>query len=267
MSVIQRRKHQFCRKVLGENNKIGFVDVGSGGPLKEPWSFIAPECLAKFEIEPTAAGDGNLPLCISNRIGPSKFFVAHDERGSSLHEPSADFAQRFGQESILTKKTIDVSLTTLDELFLARKHEVDALDVNTEGHDFQVLQGGGQLLDTGRIKLIKVEFELTEVWKEQGWFSDIDAYLRSKLYDMANIELDYAKPRNARDINHRGEPLWGKAYYVPSLKLWDRWQGQGDLSADFRKAIVLDALADMPGRAFDLCQWGRQQNGLQDLNL
>ncbi len=261
MSLTQRRKQKFNRRYLTEaGTKIGFVDVGSGGPLKAPWSHFPDEVIENIAIEPTSDTNG-LPLCISNRLGESKFYIAEDERGSSLHEPLEQFAKRFGQDSILTKRTIDVELTTLDHLFEKKQSEIDALDVNTEGHDFQVLEGAQSLLENGCIKLIKVEFEVTRVWKDQGWFSDIDQYLRQKGFELANIEMDYAKPVRVKSIFHHGEPLWGKAYYVPASHTWEqRFRDR----AHVLKGVTLYTAADIPGWAVDLIQWGRDRNLVTD---
>lgn len=234
------------------DNRIGFVDVGSGGALKEPWSHIPEAFMSRFSIEPTDAGEG-LPLCLSNRTGKSKFYVAHDERGSSLHEPLTAFAERYGQGTILTKKVIDVELATLDQIFADRMAEIDALDINTEGHDYQVLQGGEKMLQAGRLKLIKIEFELTGVWKEQGWFSDIDALCRQYGYDLVQIDIEAAKPVQTRDICHPGEPLWGKAYYAPGAARWNQMLADStDAVAETMKAVALMTAADVPGRAFDM---------------
>ena len=51
-------------------------------------------------------------------------------------------AERFGMQSLLSDRTIEVDCTTLDRHFDGRFDVVDAIDVNVEGHDYQVLQGG-----------------------------------------------------------------------------------------------------------------------------
>lgn len=253
MNTTSRRKVEFCNEVLSRvSSSIGFADVGAGGPLKEPWSFMPKEKVLKFDFEPTDTTASGLPLCISNRKGVFPFYVAIDERGSSLHEPSHDFADRLGKPEYYTKKTIEVECTTLDEHFAGKYGQIDLMDVNVEGHDFQSLQGAEKLLEDGFVKLIKVEFELTEVWRGQGWFSDIDEYLRKKGFDLATIDLEYARPAKVQHIFHRGEVLWGKAFYVPSLASWQEHLTKYSSLDSVLKAVALYALTDIPGRAFDL---------------
>lgn len=256
-SQTAQRKQQFCKELLaGIASPIGFVDVGSGGELKYPWDTLPVEHLRKFNFEPTDAGGSGLPLCISNHNGQAQFHVAHDERASSLHEPSGEFAERFGHQSIYTKKTLDVQCTTLDRYFEGKHEQIDLMDVNVEGHDFQALQGAEQLIAAGTVQLIKVEFELTEVWKGQGWFSDIDALLRAKGFDLADMEVEYARTVKAQHIFHRGEPLWGKGMYVRNAAFWRQMlhskPAPAVVSTALRKAVALCVVVDLPGRAFDV---------------
>ncbi|MGE0268314.1 MAG: FkbM family methyltransferase [Candidatus Omnitrophota bacterium] len=265
MKVTHKRKYNFADKLLsGITDKIGFIDVGSGGPLKHPWDIIPENRLEKFCIEPTEDVD-ELPLCISNRSGRAPFHIAHDERGSSLHAPSMEFVSRYDKQSLLTKKTIEVALSTLDEQFVGKYQLIDLIDINTEGHDYQVLEGSESLLQTGFVKLVKVEFELTKVWEGQGWFSDIDRFMRQRNYDLAKMELDYQKPKHVSQIVHSGEPLWGKAYYVPASKVWSDFlqkeQGKERALSAVYKAIVLCTITEIPGRAADVLELA-QSSGL-----
>lgn len=258
MKITSKRKYKFAEKILSNaGDKIGFIDVGSGGPLKHPWNVIPENCLIKHSIEPTGSSE-ELPLCISNRTGKEKFYVAKDERASSLHLPSNDFVRRYNKESLLTKNTIEVQLSTLDEQFADQYTQIDLVDINTEGHDYQVLEGSQKLLDNGFVKLLKVEFELTEVWQNQGWFSDIDHFLRGREYTLAKIELDYQKPFNVKDIVHSEEPLWGKAYYVPAPSRWIKYfestKDDKSIMTDIRKSVVLYTITEISGRAVDLLE-------------
>lgn len=242
---------------------IGFVDVGSGGDLKYPWNLLPAKRLLKFAFEPTQNDARELPVCISNREGETEFFVAKDERASSFHQASSHFAERFGQHSILGERTIKVACTTLDRYFADRYGDVDALDVNVEGHDYQVLQGAEGLLRSGFIKLAKIEFELTEVWHGQGWFADIDRHMRERDFDLVNLEIQRSRPVNSRHVFHPGEVIWGKAYYVPSAHAWRsrvRRISPGEENAgvkDIARAVALCVAADLPGRAFDTLDIGK----------
>jgi FkbM family methyltransferase len=257
VTITVRRKRRFCRDVLEENDaEIGFADVGSGGPLKAPWSVLPPERVRAFPFEPTGKHDRGLPLCVSNRNGRAQFHVAGDERASSFHVAIGEFAERFDMPALRAQRTIEVECVTLDGYFDGKLAALDALDVNVEGHDFQVLQGAANLLETGELKLVKVEFEVAAVWEGQGWFGDIDTLMRGHGYDLVGMDVEFARPLSAQHCFHRGEPVWGKALYAPSRARWramlERRRAAGDVKAAVAKALALYVAADVPGRAFDV---------------
>lgn len=266
MNATDRRKQRLCSTLLEQMaTLIGFADVGSGGPLKRPWCLLPPAHLRKFDFEPTAAAQG-LPLCVSNRVGRAQFFVARDERGSSLHQPLRTFAERFGRQSHFPTRTIEVECTTLDRQFADRLELIDAVDVNVEGHDYQVLQGAERLLAQGAVKLLKVEFELLAVWEGQGWLSDIDPLMRGHGYVLAGISIARARPASVQHCFHPGEPLWGKALYVPGPERWSavaqRYARDSQaLEQAVAKAVALYVAADLPGQAFDVLDLAAHTQG------
>jgi FkbM family methyltransferase len=257
LSITTARKRRLCEQLLRATGaEIGFADVGSGGPLKRPWSLLPPARMHRFDFEPTASAAGALPVCVSNREGQADFFIAGDERASSFHRALPQFAERYGMPSLFASRTIQVRCITLDQYFADRFDVVDALDVNVEGHDFQVLEGGRQLLERGGVKLMKVEFELAAVWEGQGWLSDIDPFLRRCGYELAGIDVDFARPVSVQRCFHRGEPLWGKALYLPGNPRWREILSRAGPRAvqEMAKGIALYISADAPGRALDVLQ-------------
>lgn len=263
-TITVNRKKRFCQEILFQiQTQVGFADIGSGGELKAPWNIFPESKLHKFDFDPEVIREvGKLPLCISNKMEESIFYIAKDPRSSSLHLPSDRFVERFSQNGLLLDKEVMVMCTTLDQLFDGRFSEVDFLDVNVEGHDFQVLQGSGRLFAEGFIEGLKVEFELTKVWDGQGWFSDIDALQRGRGYDLAFIDIEYSRPSNVKNIAHMGEPLWGKAIYVPGMEYWMRISEMADKEAfkdGLFKSIALYVALDLPGRAFDLLKLATEE--------
>lgn len=261
-NITARRKQRFCHDLLvGSDAVVGLADVGSGGELKRPWSLLPADYVRKFDFEPTDADGAGLPLCISSRIGRAQLLLARDERASSFHRALPEFAERFGMQSLLSDRSIEVDCTTLDRYFDGRLDAVDAIDVNVEGHDYHVLQGAAHLLQAGNVKLLKVEFELAQVWAGQGWLGDIDGLLRAEGYVLAGIDIDFARPAKVQRYFHRGEPLWGKALYVPGAARWHTMierlrTGGSALTQALPKAIAMYVAADLLGHAFDVIDLG-----------
>jgi FkbM family methyltransferase len=258
-SITDRRKLRLGDRLLRPlGQPVIFVDVGSGGPLKHPWTLLPTGCLEKVDFDPEAlVARSGLPLCISNAEGDFPFFVARDPRGSSLHEPNPEFVRRFGQEGMLTARAVQVRCVTLDQHFRDRIAAIDVLDINTEGHDLQVLQGATELFRCSFVKLVKIEFELAPAWRGQGWFADIDQWLRQRGYEIVGLELDHLRPAVAQGVYHIGEPVWGKALYMPGSASWrERLSAADEKSrhAALMKGVALSALIDAPGRAIELLQ-------------
>jgi len=258
--ITKNRITRFCRDILDTlgGGNIGFADIGSGGDLKAPWALLPTERLTTFDFEPTRFDGENLPLCISNQTRTAPFYVTNDERGSSLHKPLAAFIDRFRFDSMLIKETITVGCLSLDDYFAGRYELVDAMDINVEGHDFQVLQGANKLLAAGAVKLLKVEFELVPVYEGQGYLSDIDAFLRTRNFTLANIQVDDIRPAKVRHLFHKGESIWGKALYVPTqdhikmrLGYIHSSGGRETARKELASTVVLYAASRLLGHLYD----------------
>lgn len=256
----KNRITRFCRDTLDTlgGGSIGFADIGSGGDLKEPWALLPRERVTTFDFEPTGVNAEDLPLCISNKAGTASFYVANDERASSLHKPLGDFIDRFGIHGMVTKKTIAVACVSLDDHFAGRYKLVDAMDINVEGHDLQVLQGANKLLGVGAVKLLKVEFELIPIYEGQGYLSDIDAFLRARNFTLASIQVDDIRPAKVTHLFHRGESIWGKALYVPTqdhtkrrLDYLHKSEGREGARKEVASTLALYAAAELLGHAYD----------------
>jgi FkbM family methyltransferase len=262
------RKRRFAELTLsGSASPVGFADVGAGGPLKMPWTLLPADRVHKFDFEPEDTQAGVAPLCVSDHVGQERLFVARDPRSSSLHPAAEAFVERFASDGTVATREIDVECVTLDSFFSGRWDAIDLIDINAEGHDFRVLQGARGLLSGGGVSLIKIEVLLTEVWRGQGWFADIDQCLRSAGYDLVTLNLDFERPASVRQIHHQGEVLWGKALYVPSAKVWNARlaQARGIAAAEDRvlKALVLYVMTDALGRAADLIAAAERAGVLQ----
>ena len=253
----KRRKVVFLRQILRGLRPLGFVDVGSGGPLKYPWSILSRDQVKKFDFDanPDAAGGGD--ACISNRAGEGTLHIARDPRSSSLHLPSEEFMQRFGHDDMRVVREIPVRLETVDRLFDGRANEIDLIDINAEGHDLMVLQGARDILAGGLVKLLKVEFELASAWEGQGYFGDIDEFMRGQGYVLADLQVDFSRPAIVENLAVRGEPIWGKSFYVPGSTRWEARRdsiGRAEFVRDVRCGIAANVLFDLPGRAISLAE-------------
>ncbi len=160
--------------------------------------------------------------------------------------------QWFGNDTMRVVREVPVRLDTLDSLFAGRADEIDLIDINAEGHDLMVLEGAQGILTDGLVKLLKVEFELAGAWEGQGYLGQIDEFMRGQGYVLADLQVDFARPANVKNIAISGEPIWGKSFYVPGAARWEARRESVERPAFVRDAlggIAASVLFDLPGRA------------------
>ena len=160
--------------------------------------------------------------------------------------------QWFGNDSMRVVREVPVRLETLDGLFDGRAGEIDLIDINAEGHDLMVLKGAQGILADGLVKLLKVEFELAGTWEGQGYFGEIDEFMRGQGYVLADLQVDFARPANVKSLAVKGEPIWGKSFYVPGAARWEARRESVERARFVRDAlggIAASVLFDLPGRA------------------
>ena len=271
MSLTDKKVKKFINNLLAQSGrKISFMDVGSGGELKYPWTLLDTSNLELLAIEPTGSHNEK-PLCVSNKVVDDAIFnVAIDERASSLHKPSQDFMDRFKRwKTMEVKEAIPVRLTTIDELAKEKMTTVDLMDVNVEGHDYQVLEGGTDFLTDNWVKVLKVEFEIADAWEDQKYFSDIDGFLNQLGYVMEDIELNRRKPTVVEHLHFNGELLWGKALYTKKLEfIQNHLMENDDSERELLVGIVSMVLFGFVGRANDLIELAsKKSNRLNGIEL
>jgi len=87
-------------------------------------------------------------LAFSNKIGELSLNVPPNKKGSS---PSATLNTITNQNGFTTHQ---VKVTTLDDYFLPLSGDPNFIKIDVEGHEYEVLQGGEQLLKTTKPTLL-----------------------------------------------------------------------------------------------------------------
>jgi hypothetical protein len=260
-SIAKRRLRDLSVSILNAvERKIVMFDVGSGGELKFPWDLLPAGLIEIIGIDPETDSSSGDIRCISSKSGKALFHIAVDPRASSLHEAKEEFISRFGMDSLRSQQSVMVDCITVDEYLGENINRIDIIDINTEGHDLEVLKGAHKLFSIGMVKLAKIEFELAMVWKGQGFFSDIDSIMRKKGYELAKIDIESAWP--VAFPHGEKEPIWGKAWYVPGIQFWLNALGRMDRTeydVHRKKAAAIFTISNMPVRATELVGIGVEE--------
>jgi FkbM family methyltransferase len=237
------------------------VDVGCRDGVRPAWRGLKPHALlVGFDPDPVecarlndAAGDPAEeryePLALAASDGEATLHLTADPQSSSLYPPDPRAIQRCPELwRHEPRGTRTISTTTIDSW--ARSAElgwIDALKIDVQGAELDVLRGADHSLES--VRVIETEVEFQELYQGQPLFTDVDRFLRDRGFGLWRL----------RDIHHcglsragRGEPVFGVGDYVEHTRL-------GGQIAWANAVYVRDQLADegapvsWPARARDAC--------------
>ncbi|MBL8628461.1 MAG: FkbM family methyltransferase [Rhodospirillaceae bacterium] len=143
---------------------IGLIDCGARGDIPEPWSTYAqqfPELMRVlgFEADATEAAHLNnrygeqrryLPAAAWNSVGTHALYITDPPQASSLFPPNTALTHlhaRVGdmRQSLpagrVVQRTIEVPTTTIDAAIAAYPLDADVLKIDTQGAEYEVLEG------------------------------------------------------------------------------------------------------------------------------
>jgi FkbM family methyltransferase len=93
-------------------------------------------------------------------------------------------------------EAIDIQLETLDEFVSSHDiKQIDLLKIDTEGHEFSIIQGGKATIESGKVKLIQFEF---------GQMNVVSRVFFKDFYDALSPKYRIFRllPNNLQEIKH-----------------------------------------------------------------
>ena len=163
-----------------------------------------------------------IPLALSDKVEEKTLYVTNAVHCSSLYPPNEALLSRFvGMDTgIKLDFTIDLPTTTLEQFCEDENiQEIDFLQVDVQGADFDVLKGAGNLLEKTVLGL-QIEVEFSKMYEDQPLFTDIDQYCRQNdfsLFDLITRDGWCRRPRNSSPLfssQKIGQLLWADALYL-----------------------------------------------------
>mgnify|MGYP006155473023 CR=1 FL=1 len=124
---------------------------------------------------------------VSDKNAIKKFYEYKISSQSSLYKQNKTFSSLESVNQIYNVKTL-----SLDNYFFKKRISIDFCKIDTQGEEKKILIGMQKLLKKKKIKLLKIELQFKELYKNCGSnYLDIINYLKSINYDL----ITFTKPK------------------------------------------------------------------------
>jgi FkbM family methyltransferase len=168
------------------------LDVGCRDGVRPEWRALGPdasligfdadpvECARLNETVPDGARERYEPIALGATDGPATLHVTADPQCSSLYPPDEEYVRRYPELwRHAPRSTQTVVTSTLDTWAEhAGAGPVDALKIDVQGAELDVLRGAQRNLAS--VRLLELEVEFQPLYRGQPLFGDVDEYLRER---------------------------------------------------------------------------------------
>jgi FkbM family methyltransferase len=228
------------KSILSEymgGEKLVLFDIGARYGVHSRWNKIA-DFLTVYAFEPDQnecdqinAAAKSLPYqleCLPYALGDSNqavvpLYLCKDVACSSLYYPNLELVNQFNfGPSMAVTDEVEVSVHKLEDICQQRNLQADIIKVDTQGYELSILQGAGSLLD--KVKLIEVEVEFNEQYKDQPLFSNVDLFMRSRGFSLLGLRRSCWRRKVDPEKLHTpfgGQIMHGDAIYYNEKLLQD----------------------------------------------
>jgi FkbM family methyltransferase len=132
-------------------------------------------------------------LALGDDVGQATLHIGGgDGNYNSLNDADPQHAERISKLVYIAEEQVRV--TTLDRF--ATEHDLKKftnllVKIDTQGHDFRVLKGGGDTLKSARAVIVELPFQ--NLYRSHGTWRDILAFMESagfEVYSLSPISID-----------------------------------------------------------------------------
>ena len=239
------------------NGTLHLLDVGARYGLQEPWRSWSDQ-VTPVLVEPEqteyqrlrARYEHVLNVALADSEGSRTLHIARGAGKSSLYRPNMQFLGQFPKsERFETVATQTVTTTTLDTLYeRGDLPRIDAMKIDVQGAELEILRGGRQLL-TDQLLALQVEVCFDEMYEGYPHFCAVDGFARSlglQLQDLSKRHWRYARGAH---LDGKGKLVFGDALYFASV---DRILGMADAEAGLVRAAFVAMIYGFPDYAAHL---------------
>jgi protein O-GlcNAc transferase len=207
---------------------LSYIDIGARGGPPQHWLKLARQMTYLcFEPDPTEAEllrttfSGNSqfqaivsPCALGAASGTATLHLTHSRPCSSLLKPNAALLDMFAHGGLFeVEKELPIPIVTLDSELKRLGSVGDFIKADVQGYELEVLRGGTETLSAAIGCELEVSF--IELYKNQPLFAEIDQWMRSKGFFLADLERVWWRRAAAPvEIQQRGSLIYGDAIYL-----------------------------------------------------
>lgn len=207
------------------------VDVGSMGGPEPEWRALLDSGAAlaigfepderEFEKLPQGGPVRYHPYALYSESRALELYIAREAGKTSLFEPNAELLARFPEpERYQTVRRVSLPaerVRTLDSVLAESGSPApDMIKLDVQGAEKAILEGATRALES--VVALKLEVEFLELYKGQPLFADIDAWLRARGFELAELRRFYWKRKEGVGAAGRGQLAFGEALYLRSIE-------------------------------------------------
>lgn len=159
-----------------------------------------------------------LPVALSDSDGPRTLYVTNVPTGTSLLKPGSAFFNRFGNPDYFHPvREVTVQTRRLDGVLAeAQLPRLDALKIDTQGAELQILNGLGQVL-TDETLCVELEIGYPGSYVGQPGFGALDSLLTAADFYLFDLRLSSADRHRDGDAGYYRREIFHVAADSPSI--------------------------------------------------
>ena len=163
------------------NNLFKNATIYSFEPSPEAFEVLKKTCEAHKNITP-------FNIALSNTSGSVKFHLNQSSQTNSLLKTDDRSDKTWPVNLLNTKETINIDCVTIDD-FVTQNNisHIDILKLDTQGTEYQIIEGAAQTIALKKIKLIYLEIITMPTYSGQKHFDEVLYLLRSKGFQLFNL--------------------------------------------------------------------------------
>ncbi len=212
------KKKKFNKQILGDEN-INFVDVGARGGSSEELSTLVEnisyigfdadkEEILQLENKNSIYKNSKYICCfVGGEKKTIEFNLYKKPEASSIYFYKDEYIRWFQNDNDYIEKKIEVESDTLDNLI---KEDIDILKLDTQGNEYEILQGAKKSLN--KTLIVETETMFYQIYSGQKLAPDIMNLMSSHGFDILYINRVFSSSKDFNGLS-RGQITFGEILF------------------------------------------------------